>query len=233
MTGFLDLPPELRVMIYDYVLPTKENPETLVFNPKLDAKHQPFLSLWNICDQITSEIPEAETLVAGGALLPTLNVDIEFITEGCPWERGLEKLLPYLKSADSFHIQGPRFSQGGRSETDFELSYALEDSNASSSWNAWLMDSWEPCLMAHEALHLWLPGKGHNSRNDSKTLVIHVGYADSYYNDMLPLFLTALEPCCIHKLTRVAVDELVWSESRGEDIINERLETLKQINEQH
>ena len=168
--------------------------------------------------------------MASGALLPTLNVDIEFITEGCPWERGLVKLLPYLKSADSFHIRGPRFSQGGRSETDFETNYVFEDHHAISAWVAWLVDSCGRSPMAHEALHLWLSGSGDTSRNDSKTLAVHVGYADShFYNNGLPYVLTALRQCCIHKLTWLSLDELVWSESRGEDVINERLETLKQV----
>ena len=211
MTGFLDLPPELRLIIYDYVLPTRMKPQTLCFNPKLDSQQQPFLSLWNICNQITSEIPEVETLVASGALLPTLNVEIKFITEGCPWERGLEKLLPYLKSASSFYIRGPAYLKEGKERGDHGYD-CKGDRDAITAWWAWLKRVWSRSTLAHEALHMWLSGAENTSRHfASKSLRLHVGHVDHpTYSGMIPSLLLALKRCCIRNLSWVYLEDLNW-----------------------
>ena len=101
---FLDLPVEVRLMSYRYLLPTDAEPHLLVYNPLVDTQKQTFLSLWRTCKTIYNELPTISSLLSTGAIIPTVEVGRRTPSDTGSWEEESSKRTspsvwePILKS---------------------------------------------------------------------------------------------------------------------------------------
>ncbi|MCJ1332409.1 hypothetical protein MMC10_009101 [Thelotrema lepadinum] len=202
MTGFLDLPGELRQMIYDLALPTVKKQQTMNYDPGLNLQKQPFLSLWNICDQITAELPLVETLLSSGALIPALDIKLGagFDPDRFNWEESLAHLIPYLKPARCFLIQTPIFWKNSEHED-----ILVPDLNTIAAWDAWL-EKWNRSSKARHALEIWLDDTCVSKESELKTLYVqlkHVG--EGFYYGPLQSLFTALNFNSLRNLRRIVV----------------------------
>ncbi|MCJ1327952.1 hypothetical protein MMC10_004627 [Thelotrema lepadinum] len=143
---FLELPAEIRVMCYQYLLPTVDEPHLLVYNPLVDTQKQTFLSLWRTCKTIYNEQPTISSLLSAGAIIPTVEVGKRTLSSTGPWEEDssertspahwesiLTYLKPYLPEARYLHI---RYT-------------GLGD-------DVWWLEGWKNSEIARSAMHEWL-----------------------------------------------------------------------------
>ncbi|MCJ1333145.1 hypothetical protein MMC10_009839 [Thelotrema lepadinum] len=143
---FLDLPAEIRLMCYPYLLPTVDEPHLLVYNPRVDTQKQTFLALWRSCKKIYNELPTISSLLSAGAIIPTIEVgrgtlsstgswEEEPSKETSPalWEPILSYLMPFLPEARYLHICYPGLGENER----------------------WL-EEWKKSEIARSAMEEWL-----------------------------------------------------------------------------
>ena len=144
---FLALPVEIRLLCYQYLLPTDAEPHLLVYNPLVDTQKQTFLSLWRTCKTIYNELPTISSLLSTGAIIPTVEVGrIKPLRAGtwaegsfkrtspAVWEPILKYLMPFLPKARFLHIRYPGLDSG---------------------WDPWL-EGWKNSETTRNAMHQWL-----------------------------------------------------------------------------
>ena len=86
--GFLKLPPEIRNMIYDLILPTPKDPKLLFigkrsnlarmeqYSPEFSVQRarSVYRNLYLTCKQIHCELPSVQYLLKSGSIIPTFNL---------------------------------------------------------------------------------------------------------------------------------------------------------------
>ena len=95
MLSFLDLPGELRNLVYAYLIPSPENPQLLTPDSACWAP-------WKVCKKFRFELPQLHSLLESGAIIPT----IDFQAQSCVRRRQdhADSLLPYVASAARLRI---------------------------------------------------------------------------------------------------------------------------------
>ena len=220
---FLDLPVKLRVVCYQYLLPTEAEPHLLVYNPLVDAQKQTFLSLWRTCKTINNELPTISSLLSAGAIIPTVEVGRRIPSSTDSWEEQhskrtsptlwepiLKYLMPVLPEARYLHIRYPGLN----------------------GWEPWLED-WKNSDVAREAMHQWLwvhaddfseivdevdedgneDADGHPSQG--KTLLLDLEIANGSY---IPYLYVSLLSQAISNLDAITLLEVELLEERSRTI---------------
>ena len=176
MIGFLDLPPELRIIVYDcfYDLATPEKPEELISPAAAKSGAPGFLSLWRTCKALAAEGPriaDLHHLMKREALVPVLDIYSEDLI--AEWEQSLSYLTPFLRHAPSFRIRGPdQYSEFGSPQTYPQ---------AAAAFDRWIGE-WRASAVAKKAMDAWLAPRSHGPQAETKELLFLTDVLRLYVN---------------------------------------------------
>ena len=160
MANLLSLPPELREIIYNDLLPTPDNPITVRCD-RFHPDYYPELSLWWTCRALRVDLG---SLFRSGAIIPTLSVD--FTGDGKIKEDKYHMGDGYFKVAsilricnpDSAHRQGAIQQEEGAEGEALETIYDNKDGYV--SW----IKSWHKGRYGTQALQAFAAGVGGKGR---------------------------------------------------------------------
>lgn len=201
---FLTLPTEIRLMIYNYLLPTPQNPEILMYNPTVEPRGQPFLALWRTCKTIYLELPKISTLLSADAIIPALELHHEDI--GDRWEESLAYITPYLCPAKSLRLYWERFDQKTGSFRDHS---EAEEARPYKDWFSFAMKEWSCSEVVAIAFHTWL------SKSDARTKRLLIYKIEMGYSPALPLVYRMDKSLMPHLPMVVMVDPVTLKADRN------------------
>ena len=211
---FLDLPAEIRLMCYQYLLPTVAEPHLLVYDPLVDTQKQTFLSLWRTCKTIWNELPTISSLLSAGAIIPTVEVGRRTLsrtglweeqTSPAAWEPILTYLMPCLPEARYLHIRYAGFQEISQWLVNWKNSEI-----ATSAMQEWLwvhFDDFSEVVDEDEDADE--DADGHPSQG--KTLLLDPEIASRSYN---PYLYVSLHPQAVFNLDAITLPKMELLEEK-------------------
>ena len=185
MVSFLDLPHEIRDMVYHYLVPKATAPALIEvpYDPKESEKS--FVALWCVCKQVYAELPPIKQLFRSDAARPWLaisfNASEATLPEGVKIRRGS------LREAAVLNVGSARGAGKWASETEATLGMnketgeecqAVPEVERSSicsrdGWYTW-EKNWAKRRWTTEALRIFFEGSRSEDR-PSKKIELHDG----------------------------------------------------------